>query len=638
MSYLVLARKYRPRTFAEVCEQEVAVRTLQNAIQEGRIGHAYLLCGPRGTGKTTTARIFAKALNCERGPTTEPCGECERCKATDSGAEIDIIEIDAASNRGIDDVRVLRDEVAYAPLKARFKVYIVDEVHMLTTQAFNALLKTLEEPPAHVKFVFATTEAEKVPETIRSRCQILKLSLIREERIAARLTHVLHAEGITVAPGVVEEVAQLARGSLRDALSITDQLLALSASAPTLEDVRRLAGAGGPERVEAVLAALESRDKAAVLTALSALEGSESVLLDALLEHLRGALVALHCGERALLFHAESAEHERRLARAKRLGSEKLELWLFELVGARARMAELPSHARLVFELALLDLCRLEAAWPLGELYERLAALEERLARGASAPVRPGASAPVRSPAPAAPSAATAATAATAAVPPASAPPPSAPLRPPGPTAPSAPGAPTSSGAAPTTALRATPIASAPSASAPAVHGNTANPGAAPFPSASALKAPPLATRELRPQPPPARAPAIDSRAPAAGARAPSTGSRSAPPTQSGAWSTLVAELRATLPELGDALARTGRLIDVGSSTARVELSKLKDGDRERLLTDETRAACEPVLSRLFGRPLVVVFEDATRRGPGDRDPFTRDVAQLFGGHIEDNP
>ncbi|MCK6448837.1 MAG: hypothetical protein L6Q99_20775, partial [Planctomycetes bacterium] len=153
-------------------------------------------------------------------------------------------------------------------------------------------------------------------------------------------------------------------------------------------------------------------------------------------------------------------------------------------------------------------------------------------------------------------------------------------------------------------------------------------PGAPALPSASALKAPPLATRELRPQAPPGRAPSS----------AGSGGPRSAPPTQSGAWSALVAELRAALPELGDALARTGRLIDVGTATARIELSKLKDGDRERLLTDETRAACEPVLSRLFGRPLAVVFEDATRRGPGDRDPFTRDVAQLFGGHIEDNP
>ncbi|MCE9593334.1 MAG: DNA polymerase III subunit gamma/tau [Planctomycetes bacterium] len=565
MSYLVLARKYRPRTFAEVCEQEVAVKTLQNAITEGRVGHAYLLCGPRGTGKTTTARIFAKALNCERGPTSEPCGTCARCLATDAGSEIDIIEIDAASNRGIDDVRVLRDEVLYAPLNARFKVYIVDEVHMLTSQAFNALLKTLEEPPAHVKFVFATTEAEKVPETIRSRCQILKLTLLREDKIAARLVHVLGQEKIQVAPGVVEEVARLARGSLRDALSITDQLLALSGSAPTIEDVRRLAGAGGPERVEAVLAAVERRDKAAVLESLAGVDGSESMLVEALLEHLRGTLVVLHCGERSQLFQAEDSERERRGARAKRLGSERLELWLFELVGARARMQELSNHARLVLELVLLDLCRMEAALPLAELHDRLLALEERLARGVSA------AAPARVPTPA--------RAPIASAPP-SVPPPSVASSP---------------APRPTVAAAATP----PSAATPA----------APQPS--------LATRELRPTPPPARVGTLSNAA---------------------AWTTLVTELGAADPALGDLLRRTAKLVDVGTANARVQLTKLTDADRELAFADGTRSACETVLARLFGRPLRVVFDDAVRRPPGDRDAFTRSVAELFGGNIEDTP
>ncbi|MBI5431351.1 MAG: DNA polymerase III subunit gamma/tau [Planctomycetes bacterium] len=593
MSYLVLARKYRPRTFAEVCAQEVAVRTLQNAIQEGRIGHAYLLCGPRGTGKTTTARIFAKALNCERGPTPEPCGVCERCTSTDAGAEIDIIEIDAASNRGIDDVRILRDEVAYAPLKARFKVYIVDEVHMLTTQAFNALLKTLEEPPSHVKFVFATTEAEKVPETIRSRCQILKLTLLTEEKIAARLTHVLGEEHIQVAPGVVEEVAQLARGSLRDALSITDQLLALSGSNPTVEDVRRLAGAGGPERVEAVLGALEKRDKAEVLGALAQADGSEAVLLDALLEHLRGALVALHCGERSQLFQTEASEQERRLARAKRLGSERLELWLFELVGTRARMQELPTHARLLLELTLLDLCRMDAAMPLAELCERLAVLEERLARGGTpSPAVSGAASPARS----APMVST---------PGGQTPRGSAPL---GPAASASTLASASPSVAPSIAARPTP-------SQPPVAGsNASRPGSAPAPSV-ASKPPPLATRELRPVAPP----------------------RAGTVSNAGAWATLVAELRAADPALGEALGRAGKLVDVGSTSARVHLTKLRDGERERLMSDATRAACEPVLTRLFGRALRVVFEDATQRPPGERDAFTRSVAELFGGNIEDS-
>src|SRR5688572_20260791 len=196
MSYLVLARKYRPRTFSEVVGQETAMRTLQGAIDESRVGHAYLFTGPRGTGKTTTARILAKALLCVRGPTPEPCLECDHCRDIESGSHVDLIEMDAASNRGIDEARDVRERVAYAPMRARFKVYIIDEVHQLTPQAFNALLKTLEEPPPHVKFLLATTELEKVIETVRSRCQIVRLSLIPEARISDHLEAVFARESV----------------------------------------------------------------------------------------------------------------------------------------------------------------------------------------------------------------------------------------------------------------------------------------------------------------------------------------------------------------------------------------------------------------------------------------------------------
>ena len=253
MSYLVLARKYRPTAFADVAGQEVVTRTLRGAISEARIGHAYLFFGPRGTGKTTSARLFAKALNCEKGPIEEPCGACDRCLSYDAGTEPDLIEIDAASNTGVDHVRSLRDQAGYVPLKARFKVFLIDEVHMLSKAAFNALLKTLEEPPPHVKFLFATTELHKVPDTVVSRCQVLRLSPLSEEQIVGRLDEVFGLEGVEAEPGVSAEIARRARGGMRDALSLADQLLALVGRTPKVADTARLAGEGSTEAIEAVL-------------------------------------------------------------------------------------------------------------------------------------------------------------------------------------------------------------------------------------------------------------------------------------------------------------------------------------------------------------------------------------------------
>ncbi len=420
MSYLVLARKYRPRSFAQVVGQEVAVRTLQGALQDDRVGHAYLFCGPRGTGKTTLARILAKALDCEHGPAAEPCLECERCRAIEGGTDIDVIEIDAASNRGIDDVRELRERVAYAPMRARFKVYIVDEVHMLTKEANNALLKTLEEPPAHVKFLFATTEPQKLLDTVRSRCQVVQLGLIREELIAAALCEVLAREGVTPGPGVVEELARRARGSLRDALSQSDQLLALVGAAPGLEDLRRIGGTAGLDLLDALLSRIEEGDRAGVIAALAPVAGGELELVSGLLEHVRGCLLSALVPRESELFESEPAERARRAARAARLPVERLQAWLEELLCARERMQAMESHARIVLEVTLLDLCRPETSLSLSDLERRLLELEGRLgagtasagpARTALAPPReagpparaPSPSAPAPAPAPSAP-------------------------------------------------------------------------------------------------------------------------------------------------------------------------------------------------------------------------------------------
>ena len=249
VAYLVLARKYRPERFSEIVGQEHITRTLANAISLDRLHHAYLFCGIRGLGKTTAARILAKCLTCEQAPTIEPCGTCRQCIGIKEGNAVDVVEIDGASNNSVDDVRKLREQVHHLPLVAKRKVYIIDEVHMMSTSAFNALLKTLEEPPAHVKFLFATTEADRVPITVRSRCQRFDLRRISADDLATFFATLVEKEGVTIEDEALQLIARAADGSARDGLSLLDQAIALSQGNVTSDDVRAMLGLSDQGRI-----------------------------------------------------------------------------------------------------------------------------------------------------------------------------------------------------------------------------------------------------------------------------------------------------------------------------------------------------------------------------------------------------
>jgi DNA polymerase-3 subunit gamma/tau len=360
--YVVVARRYRPQDFGQLIGQGQVAQALANAITTNRVGHAYLFTGARGVGKTSTARIFAKALNCVNGPTTTPCGQCDMCQGIASGGDVDCLEIDGASNRGIDEIRQLRSNVNVRPSRARFKIYIIDEVHMLTTPAFNALLKTLEEPPEHVKFIFCTTEADKIPITVLSRCQRFDFAPIELKQIIERLKQICTSEGVEADAEALQIIARRAAGSMRDSQSLLEQLLSFGGQRITVADVHSLLGTADASRLTEIVGCILQRDAAAALQQVekAATEGVDlGALTEQLLGYLRDCLAALVGCSPELLLNAAESEYEQVAAVGQQLGLETL-LAMAQILDQTLSRLRQSTHVRTLVEMALVRLCKLE--------------------------------------------------------------------------------------------------------------------------------------------------------------------------------------------------------------------------------------------------------------------------------------
>ena len=399
--YRALYRKWRPQRFEDVVGQRAIVTALKNQITANRVGHAYLFTGVRGTGKTTCAKIFAKAVNCLHPVNGDPCGECEICRGIDNGSILDVVEMDAASNNGVDDIRDLRDETAYTPSACKYKVYIIDEVHMLSTAAFNALLKTLEEPPAHVIFILATTEIQKVPATILSRCQRYDFTRIGPEDIARRVEYIAGEEKLELTPDGAELIARLADGALRDALSILDTCAGVTVKIDA-DVVRRMAGVTDRSYLFRISDALEAQDGAAALAQLAQLR-QQSVdvkrLTEELIAHYRALMLAALPGGQALLSGVSPEEEALYLEKGPQLGQREAIRAIRALGSALEHMTR-GSDQRIELELALFSLSEQPQqmqAVPVQAVPARAAAQPAAVQPFASAPAaQPFASAPAR--------------------------------------------------------------------------------------------------------------------------------------------------------------------------------------------------------------------------------------------------
>jgi len=384
MSYLVLARKWRPQTFADMTGQEHVVTTLANAIANGRVAHAFLFCGPRGVGKTTAARLLARALNCDKGPTAEPCGQCRPCTEIAAGTSVDVAEIDGASNNSVEDVRQIRERVTYLPQRDRHKIYIIDEVHMLSTAAFNALLKTLEEPPPHVKFIFATTEPHKLPDTILSRCQRHNFRRIGTKSLIDRLAQIAKAEGAAVSERSLALIARQSEGGMRDALSFLDMVISACGNAPSDEAVAEALGAIDRTAVQEMCEALVRRQAKPLLARVEDLHSRGADfkrLAEELSLHLRHLLVTRATGDAP----EELADSEKKAVLSLSQEADPTQLArLFDLMQQSIWEVGRAAQPRLALEVALLKCIHLAPSMSVSELAARLEAVSTRLAGGAT--------------------------------------------------------------------------------------------------------------------------------------------------------------------------------------------------------------------------------------------------------------